>query len=291
MAQIFVSYSRKDLKIVQRIKNEIEENTKGKCWMDLSGIDSGTKFVRVIVAAINKSDIFLFFLSKNSLQSEYALREINYAKNHKKRIVLINIDNSKLDGEFEFLYSDRDQIDYSSPEQKEKLFRNIKEWIGFKPTEPRDPKPHYFNDTVFAFQIVQCVVLLLCTLFFGGLFCVKGPLRFNGHCSVLLIIFMSMIMSTVMLKKHKIFPMSFIILDVFCFVLLYLCLDDVYAQRFNLHSGVYKMLIDLTTFFKKNTITSCVLATSLWSLHNTLIWGGMKSRIVWRKIKKLRNKK
>jgi hypothetical protein len=76
---IFISYSRKDISDVKAIKEELEKHDFS-CWMDLTGIVSGTRrFSKTIIDAIEASRTMLFFLSSNSQQSEWALKEIDYA--------------------------------------------------------------------------------------------------------------------------------------------------------------------------------------------------------------------
>ena len=38
---VFISYSRKDLELVKKIKAEIDRLVGIDCWMDLDGIESG----------------------------------------------------------------------------------------------------------------------------------------------------------------------------------------------------------------------------------------------------------
>ena len=57
---VFISYSRKDSEIVNRIVEIL--SAKGFCsWMDKDGIESGDAFKTVIVSAIENSGVFLFF--------------------------------------------------------------------------------------------------------------------------------------------------------------------------------------------------------------------------------------
>ena len=85
--EVFISYSRKDLDLVKQIKKEIEEAVGIECWMDLNGIESGSpQFTKDIVEGINKCKVFVFMLTEHSQESEFALRELNYAYKNKKTI-------------------------------------------------------------------------------------------------------------------------------------------------------------------------------------------------------------
>ena len=103
-SKIFISYSRRDLAFVKPIKEELEA-LGFSCWMDLDGIESGEgNFKRVIIPAINGSIVFLFFLSNSSQQSEFAIKEIEFAKAKKKRIVLVRINDDSLTDYFLFVF-------------------------------------------------------------------------------------------------------------------------------------------------------------------------------------------
>lgn len=99
---VFISYSRRDLNLVEKIRNEIELSTGLECWMDLTGIESGSEmFVDAILEGIEKCKVFLFMLSEYSQESEYALKELKYAykksrKNNDKHVIIININNCRL---------------------------------------------------------------------------------------------------------------------------------------------------------------------------------------------------
>lgn len=127
---IFISYSRKDLEKVKSIKADIESETSADCWMDLDGIESGEQFEKVIIFAINRSSIFLFMLSQNSIKSEWTLDELDFAKRKGKRLVIVAIENVVMSDIFYFRYHKYDQIDWNSHSQREKLLRDIRKWIG-----------------------------------------------------------------------------------------------------------------------------------------------------------------
>ena len=133
--EIFISYSRKDLSLVKQIKEEIDNAISTECWMDLNGIESGSpQFTKDIVDGINNCKVFLFMLSKHSQESEFALRELNYAyqkkKSQGKRVVIINISGCQLTDEFEFMYGLTDTILWSNEPQHDKLIGDLKKWLN-----------------------------------------------------------------------------------------------------------------------------------------------------------------
>lgn len=123
---------------MQRIKDEIDREVGIDCWMDLSGIESGEEFIKTIISAINRHDTILFMLSKASMESVWALKELDFANKKRKRIVLVDIDHAEMTDEFYFLYSDKDNIDWSNPLQHDKLIRNLKSWFKTKDKKNND---------------------------------------------------------------------------------------------------------------------------------------------------------
>lgn len=138
---IFVSYSRADIDIVRKLVDDIHAKSKARCWVDWNGIESGDQFVDVIINAIDKVNTVLFILSDNSMSSEFARKEIEYAHNTGKKIVPVVVDGGKLRGWFLFFFGSVDYIDIKVPMQYDKLLRNIGDWYGanVKSQEPLSP--------------------------------------------------------------------------------------------------------------------------------------------------------
>lgn len=76
-------------------------------------------------------------LSENSQHSEFALRELDFADKKGKHVVIVNVENCTMTDEFQFLYGLTDTIIWPDKLQREKLFHDLKLWIGLNtPTEP-----------------------------------------------------------------------------------------------------------------------------------------------------------
>ena len=128
---VFISYSRRNLASVMKIKAIIDRECSTECWIDLKGIESGSEmFLRDIAEGIDNSKVFLFMLSQESMESEYALLELSYAKKKGKRVVLVNIDDCSMNNVFLFRYSLTDTIAWNNPPQREKLLRDVTHWLG-----------------------------------------------------------------------------------------------------------------------------------------------------------------
>ena len=128
--EIVISYSRKDFDKVKAIKEEIEQVTFAKCWMDLDGISyDSPDFADVIVKAIDDAPVFVFMLSEHSQNSRIAIGEITLAQKKNKHIFIVNIDECEMSDKFTILYSQHNLCDYSNNNQKEKLFNEIRTWM------------------------------------------------------------------------------------------------------------------------------------------------------------------
>ena len=145
--EIFISYSRKDIDKVKTIKSQIEMLTGADCWMDLEGIESGSpQFDEVIVRGINDCHVFLFMLSKNSQESEFALNELELAirkfraAKDKRKVVLVNIDGCEMTDVFYLRYSRVDIIDWKDNPQQTKLIRDLCKWVGKKGKNFQEPE-------------------------------------------------------------------------------------------------------------------------------------------------------
>lgn len=126
---IFISYSRKDSKIVDEFVNRLEAEGF-LIWIDRDGIESGDAFKRVIVKAIKESSIVLFFSSEYSNSSPWTAKEINIAVHYDKLIIPIKIDKTVYNDEVEFDLVSLDYVDYTDPSMRsmmmEKLVRTVK---------------------------------------------------------------------------------------------------------------------------------------------------------------------
>lgn len=138
MKTVFISYSRDDLDFVENeIVNKIERINGVNCWLDIHDIEAGAEsFPKVIKQGMEECFIFLIMLSKSSMQKEWPLKELKDAETFKtkdpsRKIVLVNIDNSELVGEFKE-YKERDIIYWNITYQHQKLLNNIDRWNRHK---------------------------------------------------------------------------------------------------------------------------------------------------------------
>ena len=133
MAQIFISYKRADKDKVFPLVAKIEKELGCRCWVDLDGIESSVQFASVICSAIDNAEVVLFMHSSIhatiDFESDWTIKELNYAQNKKKRVVLVKLDDTPLDNIFLLEYGSKNNIDSNDPVQFNKLLNDLKSWI------------------------------------------------------------------------------------------------------------------------------------------------------------------
>ncbi len=163
---VFISYSRKDSEIVNRIVQIL--SAKGICsWMDKDGIESGDSFKTVIVSAIERSGVFLFFSSISSNSSEWTVKEVNLAIYKKKPIIPIRLDETEYNPSILFDLVGLDYIDILTEQIESsiesKLIKSIKKHLGVDKKHTCQKYPigsQKTNSYVLYLSIVTNIILL-----------------------------------------------------------------------------------------------------------------------------------
>lgn len=90
MSHIFISYSRRDLSIAQKLVDALSANELDT-WIDWKSIPKGEDWEQEIYRGIEEADAFLFLISPDSVASEMCNKEIDHAVRNGKRILPIFI--------------------------------------------------------------------------------------------------------------------------------------------------------------------------------------------------------
>ena len=103
---IFISYSRKDTEIANRICKTFDQ-AGITYFIDRQGIGGGMEFPTVLAEAILNCKLMLFLASKNSYNSKFTNSEVTFAFNKKPAgsIIPYIIDDSTLPPSLEFTFS------------------------------------------------------------------------------------------------------------------------------------------------------------------------------------------
>ena len=86
MADVFVSYSRSDSELVDRLVERLRERGKD-VWVDVEGIRDAEVFPAALRRAVEGSDGFVFVISPDSVASPFCEQEVDHAVELNKRIV------------------------------------------------------------------------------------------------------------------------------------------------------------------------------------------------------------
>ena len=86
MDQIFISYSRKDTDFVRRVADRLLESGID-IWVDWEDIPPSVDWIKEIQKGIESADIFLLFVSPDSMSSKVCKEEISHAALNGKRII------------------------------------------------------------------------------------------------------------------------------------------------------------------------------------------------------------
>ena len=148
MSRIFISYKRKNKKQVVGIVNQIEGALNEKCFMDYNEIETNAYFLDIICKAIDDSEVVLFMHSslhnKIDYDNDWTMKEYRYAKEKGKNVVLVKLDNSKLDNVFLFEFGSRNYVDSHDQDQVDRLIKDLAKWLKIKVARKTDqpaPKP------------------------------------------------------------------------------------------------------------------------------------------------------
>ena len=89
VADVFISYSRRDKEFVSRLHDRLEASGRST-WVDWEGIPPSAEWLREIYAAIEAGDAFLFVISGHSVVSQVCAAEIAHAVKHHKRLIPVS---------------------------------------------------------------------------------------------------------------------------------------------------------------------------------------------------------
>jgi TIR domain/WD domain, G-beta repeat len=88
MADVFISYSRRDSEFVSGL-NEALEKRDYDVWVDLENIPPTAEWLAEVYSGIEGSDVFVFVISPDSIASKVCQQELAHAVEHNKRLVPI----------------------------------------------------------------------------------------------------------------------------------------------------------------------------------------------------------
>lgn len=122
LTDVFVSYAANNQLPQDRIVKSLNRHAITS-WMHSLDIEKGTDFEKAIKTGIEQADNFLFFITHESVNSDFCSDEIQHALKHNKRIIPLlieNVDEKKIPPEIRKLqYIDFTDIDFLLMSRKE----------------------------------------------------------------------------------------------------------------------------------------------------------------------------
>ena len=92
LAEVFISYSRKDKVFVERLKNDLQM-AGIRVWMDVEQIAAGSNWPKEIEHGLEQASVLLYVLSKHSIDSLWIAHEIEAYTSSERKVIPIVIDN------------------------------------------------------------------------------------------------------------------------------------------------------------------------------------------------------
>ena len=92
MAEIFISYSRKDIAYAKLLHEALKEHDL-ETWIDWQDIPPTVEWLDEVYSAIEQANTFIFILSATSALSKICSLEIDHARKNNKRIIPIVIND------------------------------------------------------------------------------------------------------------------------------------------------------------------------------------------------------
>ena len=137
MADIFISYSRRDENFATQLKDQLR-SSGFDIWIDREGISGGSAWQTAISKAIRECNTLVVVLSPDSVASEYVTKEITLADTHNKKIIPIMCRTCELTENVELALAGLHYIDFPQLGY-ENAFNQLVHALGQKPTQKKAP--------------------------------------------------------------------------------------------------------------------------------------------------------
>lgn len=127
---IFVSYAHNDASAVFPELTSIKEHGFN-IWYD-EGIDPGTEWRQEIADAIEGCELFIYFITPNSVESDNCRKEVAFAQEEGRHVLAIHLEQTELPGALRLALSDRQAIlkhETSADEYAARLIDGIRKYL------------------------------------------------------------------------------------------------------------------------------------------------------------------
>lgn len=108
---VFICYSRKDNNIAHYCSQLLKE-INVSAFMDVDSLVAGSVFAETIQRQIVNCKIIVFIISENTMNSEWTIKEIDFARQIGKTIIPVLVENTRLEGRLMLLVGDIEYIEW-----------------------------------------------------------------------------------------------------------------------------------------------------------------------------------
>lgn len=158
MAQVFISYSRKDLGFVKQLAADLK-NAGYAVWYDVSGIRGGSQWLKEIEEGLRSSQFAIVVLSPDSIVSEWVEREFLFASNRKLKIIPLYYRRCELP----LSYLNLNYIDVQGDKYREnfnEILSSIGQTPASLPAKPLSKNKLQSNLVVFSVALAAIVITI-----------------------------------------------------------------------------------------------------------------------------------
>lgn len=192
MADIFISYSRKDSKQALSLAERLR-SAGISVWIDQHGLEAATSWSKEIVEAIESAKVFIILLSGSSLASKNVVKELSIASESERSILPIELEPTSIPAEFKYQLAGLQRAQYSDFEA---LIRALAK-IGVLPGSPISVPPKRIVPTKRKRNMYIGVQLAFLALVLGTYFLFfakkhSGPIASNDVKSLAVLPFESL---------------------------------------------------------------------------------------------------
>ena len=173
---VFISYSRKDTAIAERICAAFDK-AGITYFIDRLGIGGGFEFPVVLAEAIVECKVVLFLASENSYESKFTNSELTFAFNEKPRnsILPYIIDGSTMPPALRFVFAGVNWRNIKDHPVETTLVDDILKLLGrepkpeveHNPEPPRPPRKQLNKNVLMALLCGVAAVVVLCVAIMG----------------------------------------------------------------------------------------------------------------------------
>ena len=156
---VFISYSRKDIKIADKICKALD-NAGISYFIDRESIGGGKDFPKMLADKIINSTIFLLIASKNAYNAKYTPKEIYFAIDEKpsETILPYIVDKSQFPPEYKLAFANIDWLTIEEHPIEPKLVDDLLKLLGRERSKPQLFLNRKFSITNFIFEAVQAYI-------------------------------------------------------------------------------------------------------------------------------------